>query len=129
MLKDDPLYHPRRKAAWYMRTREHQLTRMRQWRRAVHASAIHRLGTRCACCGEQHVTMLEIDHVKGGGHAETKSFNGNNFRIYQKIRDGQHAPGEYQVLCANCNHSKHRNGGTCEHRTETAPKVAHGEFP
>lgn len=73
--------------------------------------------------------MLDIDHINGGGREECRSFNGNNFKIYQRISSGIADRSLYQVLCCNCNHSKRRNGGTCEHKTETAPKVAHGEFP
>lgn len=73
--------------------------------------------------------MLEIDHVNGGGNAERRNDNRNNFLVYQRIRDGRADLSNYQILCSNCNHSRRRNGGTCEHKTETAPNVAHGEFP
>lgn len=121
-MRDDPEYHWHRKAEWYLRTRERHLKQMRDWRRKTHAAAIARLGTHCACCGEGHVTMLQIDHINGGGHRECKEFNGNNFRIYQKIVKMKNPHEEYQTLCPNCNYSKRRNKGLCEHKTE-APAI------
>lgn len=119
MKKDDPLYHQKRKSAWYSRTQETRLTQMRNWRRAVHAAAIARLGKRCACCGEARVTMLEIDHVNNDGHIERKQDLGNNFKVYQRIRDGLVDLSRYQTLCRNCNISKRRHNGACEHTNES----------
>ena len=62
--------------------------------------------------------MLEIDHVNNDGWAERKRDKGNNFRVYQRIRDGLVDLKDYQVLCRNCNQSKRRNGGVCEHKLE-----------
>jgi len=118
MLKDDPLYHPRRKAEWYKRTRTHNLRRMQEWRRSLHDKALNALGDRCACCGETRNSMLDIDHVAGGGNMERRADLGNNFKLYQRIRDGLVKLGIHQILCSNCNNSKRRNCGLCEHYTE-----------
>lgn len=85
--------------------------------RSLRARAIERLGGRCRCCGETMPTFLEIDHIHNDGHIERagrRAFSSTQARIV--LRHGN--PGErYQVLCANCNRSKVRNGGTCEHKT------------
>lgn len=118
MMRDDPEYHYYRKSEWYMRTRETRLVQMRNWRRSIHASAIKNLGSKCSCCAETHVTMLEVDHVNNDGASERREDNRNNFRTYQRIRDFPESRTRYQVLCSNCNHSKLRNRGICEHKTE-----------
>lgn len=68
-------------------------------------------------------TCLEIDHIHNDGYIERagkRNFSGRFARII--LRHGD--PGQrYQVLCANCNRSKARNGGTCEHATQP---VAYG---
>lgn len=116
-MRDNREYNYHRKAEWYSRTRMDRLRQMRDWRRKVHSDALAILGNRCACCGEKRITMLEIDHVHGGGGIERKADNRNNFRLYQRIRDGKCDLALYQILCSNCNHSKRRNG-LCEHYTE-----------
>ncbi len=122
-------YDSKRKAEWHQRVKERNIQKMRAWRQELHTTAISCLGGMCACCGETHQSMLEIDHVHGGGNAERKADNRNNFKTYQRIRDGKAKKGHYQVLCSNCNHSRRRNGGTCEHKTESDTTPRHIEWP
>lgn len=61
--------------------------------------------------------MLDIDHVFDDGRMDVARNNGNNFRIYQDIASGARL-GRYRVLCCNCNQSKRRNHGLCQHFTE-----------
>jgi hypothetical protein len=65
----------------------------------------------CACCGENFVEFLEIDHIKGGGqkHRQTLgkgSTMGNWF--YNWLYKNNYPIG-YQVLCSNCNFVKGNN--------------------
>lgn len=82
-------------------------------------SSIHEAyGRACACCGESEPSMLEIDHVNNDGNVHRKQYNarGNScYRFYKDIVD-QGFPSSFQLLCANCNKSKHKNGGICAHK-------------
>lgn len=76
-------------------------------------------GYRCACCGETQRFFLQLDHINGNGCKERKELCGKNvgsncYVIYGQLRKLGFPPG-YQVLCANCNVGKHRNGGICPH--------------
>jgi hypothetical protein len=72
----------------------------------------------CACCGEDHIEFLTIDHVNGGGNAHRRSIgNGRTASgdvFYYWLRDNNYPPG-FQVLCHNCNHAKTACGG-CPHQ-------------
>lgn len=116
--RDDHRSHDAdRKARWYKETRSERLVRMAAWRYKTRQSAILALGGRCVCCGESHETMLDIDHINNDGAQERTKAKGGNFLVYRDIASNPDRQ-RYQILCCNCNQSKRRNGGTCEHRTE-----------
>ena len=86
-------------------------------------------GYRCRCCGEIEPSMLNIDHINNDGakHKRTLGLEkrGNSqdklrtsapaaSTMYIWLRKNGFPPG-FQVLCYNCNISKHRNGGVCAH--------------
>jgi hypothetical protein len=90
-------------------------TRRAQRRRMLKAETMLAYGGACACCGEENVDFLTIDHIDGNGAAERTRFRdpvvqgrgrgGANF--YYKLKaDGFPDPRKYQVLCANCNGAK-----------------------
>lgn len=82
----------------------------------------------CRCCGETESGMLNIDHIDENG-AEHRRALGLTMRnlinrtpklpggatFYHWLKTQGFPPG-YQVLCYNCNISKHRNGGFCAHQ-------------
>lgn len=72
----------------------------------------------CKCCGETEPLFLQIDHVNNDGAKHRKEVFGEKVgsgqRIYRWLRDNNFPEG-FQVLCANCNLGKHRNGGICPH--------------
>lgn len=82
-------------------------------------------GYRCACCGETEPLFLGLDHIENNGSAHRKSIfkvglkgdyrGASGIYTYRWLERNGFPPG-YQVLCANCNHGKHRNGGICPHQ-------------
>jgi len=82
----------------------------------VRERAIAALGGCCTCCGEMRRTMLHIDHVHNDGYLEGRQRRA--YTLARRVLNPNTPSGRFQVLCANCNHSKARNGGTCEHVTE-----------
>lgn len=76
-------------------------------------------GYRCACCGETELHFLQLDHINNDGAEFRKKFLGRQtaagFQTYSWLfKNG--CPEGYQVLCANCNHGKRMNKGTCPHQ-------------
>lgn len=67
---------------------------------------------KCACCGEDKLYFLSIDHVKGNGSEHRrkidpkKKMGGNGFVYW--IKKNKYPKG-YQVLCYNCNFAKRQN--------------------
>lgn len=94
-------------------------------------------GSVCACCGEHRETMLTIDHVNNDGAEHRKALMANaKTHKWRSANIGGTAlyadlvrrkfPSGFQLLCANCNASKSRNGGVCEHQTEGATTIPRG---
>lgn len=74
-------------------------------------------GYRCICCGETEPSMLTLDHVHNDGGADRKNnprMRGS-WQMYEYLISSNF-PAGLQVLCYNCNLSKHRCGGVCAHK-------------
>ena len=75
----------------------------------------------CACCGEDIVEFLSLDHIKNNGAKERREFNCNGgYAFYLKLRKLGYPEG-YQVLCHNCNIAKGAFG-ECPHITKSRYK-------
>lgn len=81
-------------------------------------------GPVCACCGETHVSMMTLDHINGGGikhRTEIANQRGWKQKVsgvaFYRYLVNQGFPPGYQVLCFNCNFSKHLLG-VCAHQSE-----------
>jgi hypothetical protein len=78
----------------------------------------------CVCCGETERFFLQLDHINGGGceHARRlaaargKSVGIRYGRMIWRDLEKRGFPPGFQILCANCNVGKYRNGGVCPHR-------------
>ena len=58
----------------------------------------------CACCGENELHFLSIDHLNGNGGKHRKQVGSGNAFHYWLRRSGY--PDGFQVLCHNCNMAK-----------------------
>ena len=77
----------------------------RKWReqhQRVREKAFEVLGGRCcANCGCSEFSILEVNHINGGGRAERKA---KSYRqLYRDISNGKVDAKEYNVLCRVCN--------------------------
>lgn len=87
----------------YKRTNaEELLERNRRARRKRRAEVIARYGGKCACCGEDHLEFLAIDHVNGGGTAHRREV-GKGDVFYKWLKAAGYPTEGYRVLCHNCN--------------------------
>ncbi len=57
-------------------------------------------GCKCALCGFNDWRALEVDHVNGGGRAESRVMNTASAKYRAHVLANRK---DYQVLCANCN--------------------------
>jgi hypothetical protein len=96
----------------------------KRYREKLRTTVFEHYGNKCACCGEHRMTMLHIDHIEGGGNEHRAQISNGKRRsasgseTYRWIIKNDF-PDTLQILCANCNDSKRRNGGICEHLTES----------
>jgi hypothetical protein len=67
----------------------------------------------CACCGENMIEFLTIDHINNNG-AEHRREVGTKTILW--IRRNNYPDG-FQVLCYNCNCAKQYSGG-CPHKKQ-----------
>lgn len=72
--------------------------------------AISHYGNVCNCCGEEILTLLNIDHINGGGR---QHFHGD--KLYAWLIKNNFPEG-FQVLCFSCNNGKYLNRGVCPHQ-------------
>lgn len=71
----------------------------------------------CACCDEDHLEFLTIDHINGGGRKHrkqiSKDLSGWQFYLWLKRNN---YPSGFQILCMNCNFAKSHGGCPHENR-------------
>ena len=67
---------------------------------------------KCACCGENHIEFLCIDHINGGGNEHLRKIG--IAYLYAWLRK-KNFPKGYRVLCHNCNISL-GNYNYCPHQ-------------
>lgn len=120
--------HPGYKEAYAVTWRESNRDKFGQYNRKSLLKLKHQVmdayGGRCACCGEEELTFLTIDHIDGNGAEHRRKLAEENggqqvaqagARTYRWLRDNGF-PSGFQVLCANCNCGKHWNRGICPHQ-------------
>ena len=75
---------------------------------------------KCACCGEDHLEFLALDHTNGDGAKQRRELangkRGQNGAVYRWVKK-HNFPLGYRVLCHNCN-SAHGYYGYCPHDRE-----------
>jgi hypothetical protein len=59
---------------------------------------------KCACCGEQNMAFLSIDHIEGGGTKQIRRLQLEGTMLYSWLKNNGY-PSGYRVLCMNCNFS------------------------
>lgn len=78
--------------------------------------AIEILGGRCACCSEDDLVKLTVDHIQNDGNLRRERDHVGTSYFHRKVVSGFIDLSSYQVLCWNCNFSKHLGDGICVHQ-------------
>ena len=78
---------------------------------------------KCACCGEQELGFLTIDHINGDGAKQRREATlGRGGHIFYLWLKRNNYPEGFQVLCYNCNCGRARNNGICPHKKSMVGK-------
>lgn len=80
-------------------------TRQVRYRKKLKFKVVQHYGGKCACCGEDRLEFLTVDHKNGGGNKYRRNTKKNSSAFYSWLRREGY-PLEYQVLCFNCNCGK-----------------------
>jgi len=113
---------------YYKTHKEQHHQRMKKWREEHKKEVkeyqkksrmqvlIHYSGNppKCACCGEDHLEFLSIDHINNDGAEHRKTVDSGTQICRWLIK--YNYPSGFQILCHNCNMSKGFYG-ICPHET------------
>ena len=99
---------------WKKEHKENVAKHRQKYAQDVKRTCIEHYGGKCACCGEEHIEFLTIDHRAGGGNAHRKECGVKaGFPFYRWIIKNDF-PSGLRVLCFNCNWAIYRYG-YCPH--------------
>lgn len=87
----------------------------KKFRAEVRKEMIVSYGAKCMCCGEKEPIFLELDHINNDGNIKRKFYK-NQFQEWLFLREHNWPKENHQLLCANCNKGKAKNGGICPHK-------------
>jgi hypothetical protein len=72
-------------------------------------------GRKCACCGEEEVLFLTVDHINNDGALHKKIIGSKDPASVRKWIVDNNFPDTFQILCYNCNCAKGKLG-YCPHQ-------------
>lgn len=91
-----------------------------RYRTKLKNQLFQKFGSDCACCVINDPRLLTFDHIHGGGNKHREevsgSKSGGGSSVYLRWLRYHGTTEGIQVLCWNCNCSKHFNGGVCPHQ-------------
>ena len=85
-------------------------TSRERWQRLRDAAFAAYGGPVCSLCGEPDSTILELDHVNGGGNAHRREIGQSNLYLWLKQNN---YPDGFRVLCPTCNKKAHVQARAC----------------
>ena len=104
------------KREWTLKNPEKVTANMTRYRLKIKSKALSIYGLECACCGEDDIGFLSIDHINGVGVKKRKE-HGSGMNFYGILLKMEKQK-DLQVLCYNCNLGRHKRNRTCPHKEE-----------
>lgn len=107
---------------WYKKARLVVLKKYAERNNTLRMKVLYTYGgnpPKCACCGEDELVFLTIDHCMGGGYKDRK--HRSMYSIFTRILKEMDFS-KYQILCMNCNWAKNRYKIICPHQQKEARK-------
>lgn len=101
---------------WRKRNNDKFKSQMERQRAKLRSLVLAAYGNKCSCCGEMTPVFLTLEHINGNGfkHRQVRGTYG----VYRDvIKSG--FPGDYTILCMNCNHAQRFNR-ICPHELARA---------
>jgi hypothetical protein len=87
---------------WTPDVAEHASNKAHERSQAKRLTVISHYGGKCACCGEDRIEFLALDHIDGKGHKHRTEIHPGGIFAWL-IKHG--FPSGFRVLCFNCNWS------------------------
>lgn len=109
-----------RRRFWYNNNPENRAKRLasnKVGNDALRQEVIEAYGSRCACprCDITQAEFMTLDHVNNDGATDRRSIGRmGGIQFYRYVRDQGYPQDRYQLLCWNCNLTKHIYG-QCAH--------------
>lgn len=99
--------------------REARLRSAKEYQRRLKIETFDQYGgCRCACCGEDVLEFLTLDHINNDGATKRRASGSKGGWVYYGHLKKNGWPDGYQVLCFNCNSAK-GSFGSCPHTWAT----------
>ncbi len=73
------------------------------WKDKRFDEVLQALGNRCACCGEDNIVFLTVDHINNDGYKEKKNGRRSGRALWSRVRAEGFPKDKYRILCFNCN--------------------------
>jgi len=94
-----------RMAVWRGDNVEKNRAYQRKYKVKLKNLILNHYGRECACCGEDHIEFLCLDHLDGNGNQHRKATgNKGGHQFYQWVVNNNYPEG-LRILCHNCNQS------------------------
>ncbi len=95
---------------WVKRDREKRpelyREKSRRQGRELREQVIAAYGGACACCREDRVEFLALDHIDGGGAEHRRRASRGGRAVYREVRAAGFPKDKFRLLCHNCNMSR-----------------------
>lgn len=104
--KNDAIFrqkHIARSANRNKQQKAHHALISRLRNRRLKIAAIQHYGNQCACCGEQTLEFLAIDHLNSGGNKHRQKIGCVGGVSFYRWLKNHNWPSGFRVLCHNCN--------------------------
>ncbi len=108
------------------------MSNTREYRLKKKQEVVTRYGGHCVCCGETKVEFLTMDHIDGRGADHRRELSPNKatrpsggLSFYLRLLKLDYRDPNMQVLCWNCNCTKHQYG-VCPHEQTLTDLIASG---
>lgn len=115
----DPEKYRQKSREWFLKNRDKALETNRKWRQEMRVKILSHYSNgkmECACCGENVLEFLTLDHINNDGTKMRKMYPGGGHQHYRRIiKEG--FPLGFQVLCYNCNCGRAKTADkVCPHK-------------
>lgn len=126
LLRAKERYQEKPSAVWTEEKRLRANENSKRYRQEHFQTVLDHYGPRCACCGEENLLFLTVDHINNDGAEHRRKGTGKVSLAFYRWIIKNDFPDDLRILCFNCNCGRQRNGGICPHVTEGSTIIPQG---